>query len=686
MGRRRTILDDLESNSSLAGAKISRRRFLRGLAGAGAAIPLAALLAACGGDDDDEDSTATSDTGADAPTATEADESTATENAVASDDAFPLTIEHAFGSTTIEAVPERVVTVDWNGADFVLALGVTPVGVREWLGDYPFQTRPWAQEQQDGQELETVGGLELDIERIAALQPDVILGSYAHLTEEVYATLSQIAPTIAHPAGEAEISWQEQMLLAGRVLGQEARAEEIVAGIEALYEEARAAHPEFEGMTAAFVSFDAEGYWIFEPTDVRTQFLTSLGFELPEETGALSHERADGLEHDAVIAVISREQFESDPLYGALDIVSEGRVIYLDDWTHDLAAAIGFNSPLSLGYLLEQIVPMLAAAVDGDPATDPQGGAAGEAEADSSAAFPVTFEHKHGSTTIEAAPERIVLVGLVEQDALLALGVVPVATREWYGEKPGAIFPWAEEALGGAEPPVVLDAAELDFEQIAALKPDVIVGLYAGLTAEEYQTLSQIAPTIAQPAEYVDWGIPWQELTLKIGQLVGKEAEAEELVASVEEAFAEARAAHPEFEGARAVVASPFGLPENYWVYASQDVRGRILTSLGFEVPEVFDEMAGDNFGATVSIEQLDLIGDLDAVIWVSDSGPFEGVELYEALPLVREGRALYYGDGDPVYDAMNFGTVLSLPFALEHLAPALAAAIDGDPATEPPS
>ena len=49
------------------------------------------------------------------------------------------------------------------------------------------------------------------------------------------------------------------------------------------------------------------------------------------------------------------------------------------------------------------------------------------------------------------------MAGLREQDALLALGIVPVATTEWYGKHPGAIFPWAEEALGDAPKPEVLD-------------------------------------------------------------------------------------------------------------------------------------------------------------------------------------------------------------------------------------
>ena len=94
------------------------------------------------------------------------------------------------------------------------------------------------------------------------------------------------------------------------------------------------------------------------------------------------------------------------------------------------------------------------------------------------AAFPVTIEHKYGSTTITEKPGRIVLVGLTEQDALLALGEVPVATREWYGERPGAIFEWAQDKLGNAAVPEVLPSVELNFEQIAALQNELRVAVH----------------------------------------------------------------------------------------------------------------------------------------------------------------------------------------------------------------
>ena len=90
-------------------------------------------------------------------------------------------------------------------------------------------------------------------------------------------------------------------------------------------------------------------------------------------------------------------------------------------------------------------------------------------------AFPVTIDHKYGSTTIEAEPKRVVVVGLREQDALLALGVVPVATTEWYGKHPGAIFPWAKDELGDAKVPTVLttDRRHRDREdRRAAARPD----------------------------------------------------------------------------------------------------------------------------------------------------------------------------------------------------------------------
>src|SRR5690606_33506215 len=127
----------------------------------------------------------------------------------------------------------------------------------------------------------------------------------------------------------------------------------------------------------------------------------------------------------------------------------------------------------------------------------------------------------------------------------------PVAVRYWYGDTANAIFPWAVDSLGGAETPAVLNMAygNLNYEAILALQPDLIIAVSAGITQEEYDLLTQIAPTVAQSAEYADFGMPWQEATRMIGTAVGKQDEAETLIENVEESFAAAREAHPSFEG-----------------------------------------------------------------------------------------------------------------------------------------
>ena len=76
---------------------------------------------------------------------------------------------------------------------------------------------------------------------------------------------------------------------------------------------------------------------------------------------------------------------------------------------------------------------------------------------------------------------------------------------------------------------MVGDGSTIGFEKIAALKPDLILALYAGLTEDDYKTLSQIAPTVAQPGGYVDYGIPWQELTRTVGRIVGRAARTDDL-------------------------------------------------------------------------------------------------------------------------------------------------------------
>ena len=312
------------------------------------------------------------------------------------------------------------------------------------------------------------------------------------------------------------------------------------------------------------------------------------------------------------------------------------------------------------------------------------GGAGGGSAGEGGSGGSRTIKHKYGQTEVSGTPERVVSLGFTDQDYVLALGVAPVAVREWFGEKPYATWGWAQDELGDAESEV-LPAAELNFEQIAGLEPDLIVGVSSGMTREEYYTLSELAPTLPQSGEFVDFGVPWQDQTRAIGRALGRQDRAGTLVSDLDGRFAAAREDHPEFEGASGVVVGLTAEGDSYTPspYGSQDVRGRFMDSLGFRIPEEVADLAGDSFFADLSRERLEII-DADALVWVTVAAEdYEAVRtdpLYRRLDAAKEGRDIFL-DGT-LSAALSFSSVLSLPYVLDELVPQLAAAVDGDPKT----
>ncbi|GGM15217.1 MULTISPECIES: iron-siderophore ABC transporter substrate-binding protein [Micromonospora] len=310
-------------------------------------------------------------------------------------------------------------------------------------------------------------------------------------------------------------------------------------------------------------------------------------------------------------------------------------------------------------------------------------GPADPASGSSSAAFPTTLSHAFGATTVAAKPERIVVVGLKEQDYFLALGEVPVAIRDWYGDMPNATWPWARGRLGEARPEV-LARAELDYEQIAALRPDVIVGLSSGMSRQEYDLLTKIAPTVAQPTGDGSWAVTWQQMTRAAGQITGRSAEAETLVAELEQRIASVAGAHPRLKGASTVFASTY--EGQYYLFSPETTASKVLLDLGLTMsPEVTALTDNANQSATISRERFDLT-DVDVAVWseaAADPGvtALLGDPLYTRLDVRTQRREVFLGT--EANGALAFASVLSLPYVLDKIVPALTAAVDGDPATD---
>jgi iron complex transport system substrate-binding protein len=207
-----------------------------------------------------------------------------------------------------------------------------------------------------------------------------------------------------------------------------------------------------------------------------------------------------------------------------------------------------------------------------------------------------------------------------------------------------------------------------------------------GLSEEEYNRLSQIAPTIAPPANTPDGGISWQDLTTTVGKALDQEERAKQLVADVEAAFTKAKTDHPEFVGASGLNAYPAG-DGTFQAYPPPDPGGQLLVSLGFEVPQAIIDLAAGQAWVTISAEQARLF-DIDVVVWLVEDYSVRDRLLadpvYSQLNVAKQGRHVFlaYKEDAELAAATSMQTVLSLPFLIDGLSPKLAAALDGDPAT----
>ena len=159
-------------------------------------------------------------------------------------------------------------------------------------------------------------------------------------------------------------------------------------------------------------------------------------------------------------------------------------------------------------------LPAAATTRAGAKASSSGGASAGNGE---EAAFPATITHKYGETTVEAAPKRVVCVGLTDQDTLMALGIVPVGVTYWFGDEELRASTRGRRSASATPscPRVLKDTDGVQIEKIAALRarPDhrpVRRAHRAGVRASS----PRWRPVVAQSGDYADYGMPWDEMAL----------------------------------------------------------------------------------------------------------------------------------------------------------------------------
>ncbi|KPU42454.1 putative siderophore-binding lipoprotein YfiY precursor [Oxobacter pfennigii] len=306
-------------------------------------------------------------------------------------------------------------------------------------------------------------------------------------------------------------------------------------------------------------------------------------------------------------------------------------------------------------------------------------------DVDTAEAYPITIKHAFGETIIESKPERIATISWGNQDVPLALGVIPVGISEAnYGVTDGSgLLPWTKEGfkkLGVDNPVLFKDTDGLAFEAVSDSEPDVILAAYSGITQEEYDLLTQIAPVVAYPA--MAWQTYWRDQIIMDAAGMGMKAEGEKLVSELEQLISQKIAAYPKISGKTAAFFyfNPSDLGK-FYVYLPADPRAAYLTDLGLKFPESVLSLANDSesFAVEISAENVDILKDVDIAIAYGNAPLLKSLQsdsLMGTMPAIQRGSVALIQDGTPLA-ASGTPSALSIPATIDEYLSVIGKAAD---------
>ncbi|QAY71469.1 iron-siderophore ABC transporter substrate-binding protein [Xylanimonas protaetiae] len=308
-----------------------------------------------------------------------------------------------------------------------------------------------------------------------------------------------------------------------------------------------------------------------------------------------------------------------------------------------------FRRPLTATAALLAAASLALAGCSSTGGDDAAATPSGPATSGATDEFPITIESALGTATIKSAPERVVTWGWGSTEAAIAVGVYPVAVAEqrWTAGE-GNLVPWVEEAYdkAGVEHPAVLTdeagGATVPYEEIIAAAPDLILAPYSGLTQEQFDLLSDIAPVVA--FQDGPWTTTWDDVIRTSAKALGRSAAGDAVLDDISAFLADQKAAHPEFDGV--TFAGIWDGDGSVSVYTPADPRVAILTELGLQIaPSVSDlDTSNGGFYYDLSYEKLDQLtadfvivyGNTDAEVEASLAKP-----ALQAIPAVAAGRVV---------------------------------------------
>lgn len=340
---------------------------------------------------------------------------------------------------------------------------------------------------------------------------------------------------------------------------------------------------------------------------------------------------------------------------------------------------IGALAAAALALGLAACAPAPTSTPTETPAEQPGGTTSAPATTDG---FPVTIDHVYGQTVIEKKPERIATVAWANHEVPLALGVVPVgmAKVSWGDDDHDGVLPWVEDKLTelGAATPVLFDETDgINYEAVADTNPDVILASYSGLTREEYDTLSKIAPVVAYPENA--WGTSVEEMITLNSTAIGLADEGAKLIEDLHAQIAAALEANSVLKGKKVLFAyvDPNDLSQ-IGFYTALDTRPGFLASIGLPLPAIVEQNADStDFYLTISSEKADELNDVDLIVTYGDDdstiATLQADPLLSKIPAIAEGRVVILVNDTPLAASAN-PSPLSIPWGIDDYLALLAA------------
>jgi iron complex transport system substrate-binding protein len=291
-----------------------------------------------------------------------------------------------------------------------------------------------------------------------------------------------------------------------------------------------------------------------------------------------------------------------------------------------------------------------------------------------SVTYPIAVKHAFGETVIEKEPKNVVAISWSNQDTALALGVVPVGvSKANYGKTDeNGLLPWTGKKYKelGVDKPVVFDDVDgLDYEAISNSNPDVILAAYSGLTKEEYDLLSKIAPVVAYPK--LAWQTYWRDQITTNATGMGKKDEGTKLVSDLDKLIAEKTAKYPSIKGKKVAFCyfSPTDLGK-FYIYTSTDPRAAYLIDLGLVEAQSVKELAktSTSFALEISSENIDKLTDVDIIVAYGNDALLKQLQadkLLGTLPAIKNGAVALIEDGSSLA-ASATPSALSIPATID--------------------